>query len=185
MKQQIYVAIALMLAILVAGEIIITGSSGIRFLPVYILSFLLIFFAATIFIARSLLEDRILAVSIILVFVAISATLLVTDVKTYYDAVNMYGAIENSSEIVQMRSQNAYYEAYVNYLNQTIMQYQNQTGIMELKLAELERLKSEQAQVGNDAVQNITSQVIIPQSTPPETSYITYSEPRQGERNDD
>jgi len=55
--------------------------------------------------------------------------------KTYYDVVNKYGTPDNSPEIRLMQSQIDYYTAYASYLNQTILQYQSQSAIMENKLA--------------------------------------------------
>jgi len=182
MKPKTYVAIALMTAALAAGLIIIVGLSSMRLLPVYLLSFLLIYFTACIVMARKSLKEKlkdkniIFAACIILAMLAISATFFLTNLKTYYDAVNT-----DSLQLSQMQSQNDYYAKYITYLDQKIMIYQNQTKVMENKLAELQ--KNKQLQTQKETL--VLNQSITPQITIPETSYITYPNYRSREGNDD
>jgi len=177
-EPKIYVAAALMIAILVAGLIIITGLSSSASLFTYLVSFLLIYSSACIYIARNILGNKIILASILLFILALSIVFFLSSYRAYQD---ISGKYNNSAEISLMQSQNDYYMTYANYLNQSIMMYQNQTRAMENQLAELQRLKASQAQQTKQDV-FIPS---APQITVPETSYINYSTKGREDGNDD
>jgi hypothetical protein len=192
MKPKTYVAIALMLSILVAGIILITGLSGEVLLPVYLLIFFLIYSAIVIIISQKQLEDNIFAACILLVFLSISATFFLISIKTYNDVVNEFGNPDNSPEISLMQTENNYYSIYADYLNQIILQYQSNNKIIENQLVQLKQLRLDQAmqlaikQTQEPASQqtsfdNGTQQVIIV----PETSYMTSSSIDNAGGNDD
>jgi hypothetical protein len=192
MKPKTYFAIALMLSILVAGIILITGLSGEVLLPVYLLIFFLIYSAIVIIISQKQLEDNIFAACILLVFLSISATFFLISIKTYNDVVNEFGNPDNSPEISLMQTENNYYSIYADYLNQIILQYQSNNKIIENQLVQLKQLRLDQAmqlaikQTQEPASQqtsfdNGTQQVIIV----PETSYMTSSSIDNAGGNDD
>jgi hypothetical protein len=177
MKPKIFVAIALMLSILVAGLIIIVGFSSKVLLPIYLLLFLLVFFAIGIYVMRDLLTDKIIIAGIIVVILSISVALFMTNLKNYYDATSEYTNPQASSEINLMQSQNDYYLAYAEYLGQRISEYQNQTSMMENKLKEMKRLRLETTQ----------QEVVVTTPPPVETvqpiEYIYYyDDDRENER---
>jgi hypothetical protein len=176
MKPKIYVAIALILSILVAGVILLLGLSNKSLLPAYLLLFILTIFAISVIILRDMMQNKLVIASIVLVLIAISATFYLTNLRTYHDIVKEYGNSANSPEITLMQSENDYYSAYADYLNQMITQYQDQNKMLETKLAELEKLKLAQIQAQQ---QQMATPVIEPitEIIPPETSYITYVYP--------
>jgi hypothetical protein len=169
MKPKIFVAVALMLSVLVAGLILIFGYSSNVILPVYLLAFLLIFSAMNIYVLRNSLTDKIIMTSILLILLSISATLFLTNLKVYHEIINKYASPEQSSEISLMQSQNEYYSVYTSYLNQEISAYQNQTKIMENKLEELKRLQLEKAQQ-----KTVVTVVTPPVETAPQIEYVYY-----------
>lgn len=178
MRPKTFVAVALILSILAVGIIIILGHSNTTLLPIYLLSFLLLFFGASIFFARDLLKGRIIASIVILTLVSLSAVLFLTNFRTYQDAVNEYGNPENSTEISAMQSEIEYYSAYADYLNQRILSYQEQSKVMEAQLEELNRLELEKAQ------QEAAAPIIAPiEEIAPEPEYIYYYEYEE-EKND-
>jgi len=200
MKPKIYVAIALMLALLVAGVIIILGISTSALLSVYLLLFFLIYSAIAIISMRKVLENKIFAACIILILLSISATFFLTSLKSYNVALKVYGDANNAPEISLMQTENTYYSVYADYLNQIVLQYQSNNKILENQLTQLKQLRLDQAMqqailqgqqqallqtqqqtLQQELLANATSQVI----TVPETSYITYSYPNNGGVNDD
>ena len=195
MRPKTYVAIGLIVSILVFGLIIISGISTKTLLPIFLLSFLMIFFASCIFIFRKSLDNNILAVSILLLLIAISATIFLTSLKTYYDVVNVYGTPDNAPDIGKIQSEINYYSAYANYLNQLITVYQNRTKTMEDQLTALERLQqTNQANVNQNIIPqstilNATPQIVdnstINQISTPESSYIPNTQRRDREGYDD
>ena len=184
MKPKLFVLIALMLSILVAGIILILGYATRNLLPLYLLVFMLIFFAVNIFLLKNDLTNRIIIIgSIILVLIVISSTLFLTSLKTYYDVVNEYGNFENSVELNQMQLENDYYLAYAEYLDQRISEYKNQSKLMENQLAQLKNISMEQLQLQQN-IPIIPIEEIVP--TVSEVTYDTYYPERDyGEGEDD
>jgi len=186
MKPKIYAGIALMLALLVAGMILILGLARDALLPIYLLIFFLIYSAIGIFAMRKSLDDKIFAACIIMVIISISGTFYLTSLKSYHQVINLYGNPDNSPEISLMQAENTYYSVYADYLNQIVLQYQSNNKILENQLTQLKQLKLDQAmqQAVLSTSYNNSNNVSSPLIIVPETSYITYSYPDNGGVND-
>jgi hypothetical protein len=181
MKPKVFVAIALMLSLLVVGIILIYGYSSNTLLPVYLFSFLILFFAITVFI-RKPLEDKIFLASIIFIIIAISATLFLTNLKMYYDIVNEYGNPDTSTEISLMQEENEYYSAYANYLGQRVVEYQTQSKLLESQLTELKKLIQQDIVVPEE----IIAPIIPVEEVAPVIEYVYYTDYNEREvENDD
>ncbi|MGV8086944.1 MAG: hypothetical protein ACP5N1_04905 [Candidatus Woesearchaeota archaeon] len=144
MKPKIFVLIALMLSLLAIGIILIVGYANSTLLPLYLIIFLLAFFALNMFFLKDNFTEKTLIIAgIILVLLTISSTLLLTNLKTYYDVSSQYD-FENSEEFIQTQLDTDYYLAYANYLNERVIEYNNKTKLMENQLAELKKIELEQ-----------------------------------------
>jgi hypothetical protein len=186
MKPKVFVAIALMLSLLVVGIILIYGYSSNTLLPVYLFSFLILFFAITVFITRKPLEDKIFLASIIFIIIAISATLFLTNLKMYYDIVNEYGNPDTSTEISLMQEENEYYSAYANYLGQRVVEYQTQSKLLESQLTELKKLELERIQQDIVVPEEIIAPIIPVEEVAPVIEYVYYTDYNEREvENDD
>jgi uncharacterized protein involved in propanediol utilization len=186
MKPKVFVGIALMLSILVAGLILIFGFVSTVMLPVYLLSFLLIFFAIAIISMRTSLEDKILITSVILILLSISATMFLTNLRTYYDVANEYSNPESVPEIQLLQLENQYYSEYANYLNLKVSEYQMQIKAEETQLAVLDKLRQELIDQQNAAAIAAAEAALQQQNTVPEDYYINYNYEREyGEEDDD
>ena len=82
MKPKIFVGFAIMLAILAAGTIIVLGLSSNVMLPAYLLLFFIVFIAVCLFLIKELLGEKIVIAGALLVLFAISATMLLVNLKT-------------------------------------------------------------------------------------------------------
>jgi len=165
MKPKVYVLIALLLSVIVAGLILILGLVSRKLLPLYLIIFLLIIFIYGIFLIKKTLTDKVFIIGIILlVMLAISLTLFLTNLKTYYDVTSNYGNLENT-DFKQMQSETEYYLAYAEYLKQELNNYQSQSRIMELNLANLKQIELEKLQQQN-SVNNIPIIEPVPVDVP-------------------
>jgi hypothetical protein len=183
MKPKIFVGIAIMLSILVAGLILVLGFSSDAILPVSLLIFLLAFSALTIYVARGSLEGKVFIAIAMLTLLALSTTFYLTSLKTYHEVVNTYGTLDSSPEIQLIQSQNDYYLAYADYLNHIISEYQARSKTLEAQLNILQKLELAQQQANiAPPTPTITP---VPVTNPPETSYITYPVQESNEGNDE
>jgi len=188
MKPKVYVAIALMLSILVAGLILILGLSKSTLLPIYLIIFFAIIIVLFIFSARESLQDNAVTIGIVLMLIALSATLYLTNLKTYYDIVNTYSNPDSAPEIKLLQSQNDYYYAYANYLNQSILVYQDRIKQLEAQLSELQKLElANQLATANQQtnIASASTQVQTAVTNPTETSYISSAVQEQNEGQDE
>ena len=171
MKPKIFVGFAIMLAILAAGTIIVLGLASNVMLPVYLLLFFIVFIVILLFLIKELLGEKIVIAGALLVLFAISATMLLVNLKTYHEVLSEYGNPNNVPEIQLLQLENNYYSEYANYLNTKISEYQMLIDTAGIQLAALDQLKQAmvQQQSSVSEVQNTTLQSQI---TVPEDYYI-------------